>query len=134
MVGAGRYRRGMTTITPYLTVSDGAAALDFYRRAFGAEIVERYDDDGRLGHATLTVAGAVLFLSDEFPSLGAVSPTTVGGSTAAVVLGVADPDATYAAAVAAGATADRAVELDGSGHRSGWVVDPFGHRWNIRTE
>jgi PhnB protein len=123
----------MTTITPYLTVSDGDAALAFYRRAFDAVVVERYDDGGRLAHATLTIGGAVLFVSDEYPALGAVSPSSLGGSTAAVVLGLADPDAAYAAAVAAGATADRPVEVDGSGARSGWIVDPFGHRWNIRT-
>ncbi|MDL9979018.1 VOC family protein [Microbacterium sp. ASV49] len=123
----------MTTITPYLTVSDGPAALDFYRRAFGAEVIERYDDaDGRLAHATLDVGGAILLVSGEYPELGAVSPTTLGGSTAAVVLAVVAPDATYAAAVDAGATADRPIEVDGSGARSGWIVDPFGHRWNIR--
>jgi PhnB protein len=124
----------MTSITPYLTVSDGPAALDFYRRAFDAVVVERYDDGELLAHATLRIGDAVLLVSGEFPRLGAVSPSTVGGSTAAVVLAVSDPDATYAAAVDAGASADRPVEVDGSGTRSGWLVDPFGHRWNIRAE
>jgi PhnB protein len=124
----------MTSITPYLTVSDGPAALDFYGRAFGAVVVERYDDGELLAHATLTIGDAVLLVSGEFPDLGAVSPTTVGGSTAAVVLATRDPDAAYQAAVTAGARGDRPVEVDGSGTRSGWIVDPFGHRWNIRAE
>jgi PhnB protein len=131
--GTGAYGRIMTSLTPYLTVSDGAAALDFYRRAFGAVVVERHDDGKLLAHATLRMGDAVLLVSGEFPSLGAVSPTTVGGSTAAVVLAVEDPDEVYAAAIEAGATADRPVEIDGSGTRSGWMTDPFGHRWNIRA-
>ncbi len=124
----------MTDAIPYLTVHDGAAALDFYGRAFGAEVVQRYDDGSRLAHATLRIGDATLFVSAEFPQLGAVSPRSLGGSTAAVVLLVADPDATYTGAVAAGASAQRPVEPDGTGVRSGWLVDPFGHRWNIRAE
>jgi len=121
------------TATPYLTVHDGDAALMFYQQAYGAQIVERYTDEGRVAHATLAIGDARVFVSDEFAELGAVSPRTLGGSTVAVVLGVRDPDAVYAAAVDAGAVADRPVAVDGSGARSGWLTDPFGHRWNIRT-
>ncbi|MBD3942345.1 VOC family protein [Microbacterium sp. NEAU-LLC] len=121
------------TAIPYLTVHDGAAALEFYQQAFGAAVRERYDDRNRIAHATLVIGGARLFVSDEFAELGALSPRTLGGSTVAVVLGVPDPDATYAAAVDAGAAPDRPVAVDGSGARSGWLTDPFGHRWNIRT-
>lgn len=123
----------MTTILPYLTVHDGAAAIDFYQRAYGATTEERFDDGNRVAHATLTVGGATLFVSDEFVEFGAVAPRTLNGSTVAVVLSVAEPDEVFAAAVAAGATADRPVAVDGSGASSGWLTDPFGHRWNIRT-
>ncbi len=123
----------MTKAIAYLTVDDGAAALDFYTRAFGAEVTERYDDEGRLGHATLVIGDATVFVSDEYHEHGAVAPKTLGGSTAAVVLAVADPDARYAAAVDAGGHPQRPVADDGFG-RGGWLVDPFGHRWNIRSE
>lgn len=58
----------MTTAIAYLTVDDGAAALAFYARAFGAEVTERYDDGGKLGHATLAIGDAEVFVSDEYPS------------------------------------------------------------------
>lgn len=123
----------MTSTIPYLTVDDGPAAVDFYTNAFGFEVTERYDDGDRLGHATMTNGDATIFVSDEYPQLGAVAPKSLGGSTCAVSMSVPDPDATYAAAVEAGAQADRPVEMDGGGERSGWLVDPFGHRWNIRA-
>ena len=122
----------MTRITPYLTVHDGEAALEFYAHAFGAQVRERYDDGGQVAHATLEVDGAIFFVSDEYTEMGAYAPKTVGHATCAVVLTVDDADAAYQTAVAAGATGDREV-ADDPGGRSGWVVDPFGHRWNLRT-
>ncbi|GEN81582.1 VOC family protein [Actinotalea fermentans] len=121
------------TLTPYLTVHDGVAALAYYAAAFGArEEGERYvEGDGRIGHATLVIGEDVLFVSDEFQEFGAYSPATVGHATGAVVLEVGDVDRVYAAAIAAGGTADR--EPSGEpGAREGWLVDPFGHRWALR--
>jgi PhnB protein len=123
----------MTTVIPYLTVHDGTTALDFYAAAFGAEVTERFDDGTRLAHATMIIGDAVIMVSDEYRDLGAVAPHTLGGATTAIVLQVTDPDETFARAVRAGATAQRPVEEDGSGARSGWLVDPYGHRWNIRS-
>lgn len=122
----------MTSITPYLTVDDGEAALRFYAEAFDADVLERYDDGGRVAHATLAIGDAQLFVSDEHTELGAYAPATLGHSTCAVVLAVDDPDVSYERAVTAGATADRPVAEDPGG-RSGWLVDPFGHRWNLRS-
>lgn len=121
----------MSRLTPYLTVDDAAAAIAFYAAAFGArETGERYTEDGKVGHASLRIGEDELFLSDEFHDYGAYAPRTVGHSTVALVLAVDDVDATYAAALAAGATADREPSGEG-GDRRGWLVDPFGHRWSL---
>ena len=97
-------------LSPYLMVKRGPEALDWYVRAFGAEVVERYDmDDGRLGHATLSLNGGSLMLSDEFPELaeivGTTSPETLGGTTSSVHLSVDDVDCWFDRAIQAGATA-----------------------------
>lgn len=121
----------MATLTAYITCDGAADALIFYQRAFDG--VERYRipmDDGRLGHAEIAIGDTVLMLSDEAPEYEALAPTRLGGSTCALVLEVEDPDAVYARAVAAGATAVREVRDEPYG-RGGWLRDPFGHRWNV---
>lgn len=121
----------MAEISCYLAVHDGKAAIAFYTEAFGATETLRYtDDEGRIGHAEVDIDGARLMLSEEYPDLGAHSPRSLGGATSAVVLAVPDVDATYQRAVAAGAAADRP-PVDNPIGRSGWLVDPFGHRWNL---
>jgi PhnB protein len=123
----------MTKMVPYLTVHDAASAIAFYAAAFGAtETGGRDEGDGRIGFVALTIADDALYLSDEFPEFGAYAPATLGHSTAAIVLEVDDVDAVYAAAVAAGATADRE-PADQGDERRGWLVDPFGHRWAIHS-
>ncbi len=118
--------------TPYLCVHDGAAAIDWYVDAFGAvEDFRVVGDDGRLGHAELTVDGARFMLSDEYPDLGVVSPRTLGGTATTIHLDVADVDTTYARAVAAGATALGEPADQAHGSRHGTLVDPFGHRWML---
>src|SRR5690606_4466330 len=120
------------TTTPYLCVHDGAGAIDWYVQAFGAEEVMRVvADDGVLGHAELTVDGARFMLSDEHPALGVVSPRTLGGTATAIHLQVLDVDATFARAVAAGATALAEPADQPHGARHGTLVDPFGHRWML---
>jgi PhnB protein len=69
-------------------------------------------------------------LADEWPEYLVLSPNTLGGSSVSLVLTVADPDAVFERAVAAGATIERPLKDELFG-RSGWLVDPFGHRWNI---
>lgn len=123
----------MATLTPYLTVHDGVAAIAFYAAAFGAvESGDRYEEDGRIGFAELTIDGAPLYLSDEAHEYGAWSPRSAGHATAAMALDVPDVDATYARAVAAGATVDREPGDQGD-ERRGWLVDPFGHRWVVSS-
>jgi len=118
--------------TPYLTVHDAAAAIDWYGEAFGAtEQFRVVGDDGLLGHAELTVGSARFMLSDEYPALGVVSPRTLGGTATAIHLEVADVDATFARAVTAGATSLREPADQPHGARHGTLVDPFGHRWML---
>ncbi len=125
----------MGRTVPCLTVDDGVGALAFYAAAFGATAGERYDEeDGRIGFVALDIHGAPVFLSDEAHEYGAYAPKTLDGrSTCAVVVSVPDVDATYASAVAAGATPDRAPQDLPDGTRGGWLVDPFGHRWLVTS-
>jgi PhnB protein len=122
-----------THVTAYLCAQDAAAALAFYKQAFAA--TERYrmtGDDGRVGRAEFTIGETALFLSDEYPEMAVVSPKTLGGSPVAFVLEVADLDATWQRALDAVAIVTRPIAEAPFG-RGGWLVDPFGHRWNLMT-
>lgn len=122
-------------VTPYLMVADARAALAFYEEAFGARPVSEpiVMDDGRVGHAEIEINGSVLMLADEFPEMGLVGPLRRGGTSVSLVLYVPDVDATFARAVALGATAERPPADEFYGSRAGWLVDPFGHRWSVST-
>lgn len=123
---------GATGLHAYLAVHDGRAAIDFYRRAFGA--VEEFrvvGDDGRLGHAELRIGAVRLMLADEYPEVGATSPVTLGGSGVLLYFEVPDCDAAHDRAVAAGATSRRPPEDQAHGNRTATISDPFGHRWML---
>lgn len=121
-------------VTPYLAVKDAAAALEFYKRAFGARETIRLTGPGnRIGHAEIEIAGAPIMLSDEFPDYGSLSPQTIGGSPVKIHLYVDDVDALARQAVAAGATVVRPVEDQFYGDRSGHLADPFGYTWIVST-
>jgi PhnB protein len=126
---------GYHTVTPFLVVDGGTAALDFYRRAFGA--TERYRmpaQDGRLMHAEIQIGDSVVMLSDSFPEMGGgKSPKALGGTASSLLLYVPDVDAAFKRAVEAGATARQQPENMFWGDRFGKLVDPFGHEWQIAT-
>jgi PhnB protein len=127
-------RDGYHTATPYLTVKNAAAAIEFYKHAFGAEEIRRLvATDGKMMHAEIRIGDSIVMLSDEFPSHGALSPETLGGSAMFVVLSLNDVDTRIQQAVAAGATVLRPVANQFSGDRSGTIQDPFGHRWTLTT-
>ncbi|HEX4631189.1 MAG TPA: VOC family protein [Chthoniobacterales bacterium] len=127
-------RDGYHTATPYLTVKNAAAAIEFYGRAFGAEEMRRLvAPDGKVMHAEIRIGDSIIMLSDEFPSHGALSPETLGGSAMFVVLSIEDVDARIQQAVTAGATVFRPAADQFSGDRSGTIQDPFGHRWTLTT-
>jgi uncharacterized glyoxalase superfamily protein PhnB len=121
-------------LTPYLVVHDARAALAFYAEAFGAvPRGEPYvEPDGRIGHAELVVAGALVMLADEYPELGLLGPLARGGVSATLHLEVPEVDATVARAVAAGAALERPA-ADASYGRTAVVRDPSGHRWMLQT-
>ena len=125
---------GYTAVTPYLTIKNAAAAIEFYKKAFGAvEVMRMPMPDGRLMHAEITIAGAHVMLHDEMPEWGALGPDTRGGSASSIMLYVPNVDEVYQRAVAAGATAKMPVADQFYGDRCGNVSDPFGHQWTIST-
>lgn len=117
-----------------MTVSNGAKAIEFYQKAFGAiEEMRMASPDGKIGHAELKIGAARFMLSDEYPEMGVRSPESIGGSPVALHLYVEDVDATFAQAVAAGAKVVRKLEDQFYGDRAGKLVDPFGHCWFLAT-
>ena len=125
---------GFTAVTPYLTIAGAAAAIDFYKKAFGAEEAYRLPTpDGKIMHAEIHIGGAAIMLHDEMPEWKALSPKTLGGSATTIMLYVKDPDATVKRAVDAGATLTMEVSDQFYGDRCGNIVDPFGHKWSIAS-
>jgi len=121
-------------VTPYLCCRDATRALDFYERAFGARVSNRYlTPEGVVGHADLEVFGARFMLSDEWPDESVFSPAKYGGTPVAIHLVVPDVDALAERAVAAGARLERPIADQPHGERMGVLRDPFGHRWFVAT-
>jgi PhnB protein len=116
------------TIAPWLSVRRSAEAVEFYKAAFGAIEVYRLDADGVI--ARLSIDGAEFWVGDESPEHGNFSPESLNGSSVRIILTVADPNAVFAQARAAGATEVYPVSEE-HGWRIGRVVDPYGHHWEI---
>ena len=125
---------GYSTITPYLTVNNASAAIDFYKRAFGAKEVVRMDGpQGKIGHAELKIGNSMLMLADEMPGGGTRSPQSLGGTASAVFLYVEDVDSTFKQATSAGAKVEAPLADMFWGDRFGKLTDPFGHSWALAT-
>jgi PhnB protein len=125
---------GYHTASPYLIVANAAAALEFYRAAFGATLKRRLAmPEGKIMHAEMRIGDSIVMLADEFPSHDAFSPAHFGGSPVSVVLYVENADTLYAQALEAGATSLRPMTDQPFGDRSGTIRDPFGHRWTLTT-
>jgi PhnB protein len=119
-----------TTIAPMLSVRHGAKAVEFYKAAFGATEVFRVESPDGAVVSRLSVDGAEFWVADESPAHFNFSPESLGGGTVRMILTVAEPDAMFARAIAAGATQVVAME-NNYGWRLGRVVDPYGHHWEI---
>lgn len=126
---------GYHTLTPFLICKGAAQALDFYQRAFGADIESQLvGPDGKLMHAALRIGDSVLMLTDECPEMGGFSPLHFNGSPVTVHLSVADADAAFARATGAGATPLMPVCEMFWGARYGVFKDPYGHTWSVATQ
>ena len=125
---------GYHTVTPYLVFEDAAAAIDFYKTAFGAKERMRMEaPDGKIGHAEIEIGDSLVMLSDAFPQTTARPPSELGGTNAGVFLYVDDVDAMTQRAIKAGATVTMEVADQFWGDRFGSLTDPFGHSWSIAT-
>jgi len=125
---------GYSTISPYLAVDDAAEAIEYYKKAFGAEETERMEaPGGKIGHAELKIGDSHVMLSDPFPQASTRPPKELGGTSASIFMYVEDVDAVVQKAVDAGATVTMEVEDQFWGDRFGSITDPFGHNWSIAT-
>lgn len=126
---------GVHSLTPYLTICGASAAIDFYASAFGAVELMRMDAPGgdKVIHADLLIGDSHIYISEEFPEMGARSPIAMGGTPVAIHLYVEDVDATFAAAIEAGGTAVMPPMDMPWGDRWGKLTDPYGHSWSVAT-
>lgn len=124
---------GYHTATPYLILDGAASAIDFYKRAFGATELTRYEDKGRIGHAEIKVGDSVIMMADEYPEIGYKNPKAYGGTPVSIMLYLTDVDAQFKQAVDAGARVLRPLENQFYGDRTATIEDPFGHVWTMAT-
>jgi PhnB protein len=125
--------KGYQTVTPYLTVNNAAEAIQFYKDAFGAKEVMRFEHEGIIGHAEIEIGGSRVMLGEEMPEWGNKSPRTLGGSPAGLYVYLPDVDRAFAQAIKAGAKQEQPVTDQFYGDRTGSLIDPFGHRWTLGT-
>ncbi len=125
---------GYQTVTPYLTIRDAKAAVEFYRRAFGAELTMKLTmPDGSYAHAEITIGDCHLMMAEENPQWGNTSPQTLNGSPVSFMVYVPDVDAAFKRALDAGCTQVRPVENQFYGDRTGTLKDPYGFQWSLGT-
>jgi PhnB protein len=125
---------GFRSVTPYLVVNNASAAIEFYKKAFGAKELSRNPTpDGKILNAQIKIGDSMVMVSDEynFPGSPMKSPTTLGGSTVTVHLYSKDVNKLFAQAVAAGASVLSPLDNTFWGERYGYLIDPFGHSWSL---
>jgi PhnB protein len=125
---------GYHSVTPYLLVRGAARAIDYYKKAFGAEELMRMDaPGGKIGHAEIKIGNSPIMLADEHPERGHKSPETVGGSSVMLMIYIDDVDTVFKRALAAGGKEVQPLKDQFYGDRSGTLTDPFGHTWTVAT-
>lgn len=124
---------GYEGVTPYLVCKNAEGAIDYYKRAFGAEELFRIGTPGMVGHAEMKIGNAIFMLADEHPEMNALSPETLGESPVGLMVYVENVDEFAAKAIAEGIEILRPVEDQFYGDRAGHFKDPFGHKWTFAT-
>lgn len=124
----------MHTVTPHIVVDGAAEAIEFYKKAFGAEEMCRLPaPNGKIMHAAIRIGDSMIMMADQCPEWGCMGPKALNGSSVTLHLQVADADALFARAVEAGCTVTMPLDDAFWGDRYGRVADPFGHDWSIAT-
>ena len=122
------------TVTPYLIIEGAAAAIEFYKKAFGAKELFRFPaPEGKIGHAEIKIGDSPIMLADAYPDMGYNGPKSLGGSPVSLMIYVENVDTVFNQAVQAGATVKEAVSDKFYGDRIGSLIDPFGHVWHVST-
>jgi PhnB protein len=125
---------GFHAVTPSLIVRGAAEAIEFYKKAFGAQLRYRFDmPDGKVGHAEMVIDGSPVMLGEETPAWDAKSPQALNGSPVTLWIYTKDADALMDRAVQAGAKVTMAIADQFWGDRIGGVTDPYGHQWVLAT-
>jgi uncharacterized glyoxalase superfamily protein PhnB len=127
--------QGMHTLTPNLVIRDCAKAIEFYKRALGAQEISRMPaPDGKsIWHAELRIGDSVVFMNDEMPGMGRPAPTPDNPVPVTMWLYVPDCDAAFDRAVKAGAKETMKPADMFWGDRCSGVADPFGYLWSFAT-
>jgi PhnB protein len=130
-----RVPQGFHTVTPHLVVRGASEAIEFYKKAFGARELSRAPGpDGKsLMHAEIQIGDSHVFLNDEYPDMGSVSPLALKGTPVTIHLYVEDVDRVFQQAVQAGAKVAMPLADQFWGDRYGIVIDPYGHRWSLAS-
>jgi PhnB protein len=127
---------GYNSLTSYISVRGGAKAIEFYKKVFDAKEIGRLSmPDGTVTHAELAIGDSKLWLADENPQWGNLSPLALNGSSVSLCLYVEDADKVFTEALKQGAKVigDMVVKDQFYGDRAGSFIDPFGHKWTVMT-
>ena len=131
---ASKIPSGMHSVTPHLVCAGAANAIEFYKKAFGAEEQARLPGpDGKIMHAAVKIGDSTVMLVDEMPEWGSLGPKALKGSPVTIHLYVDDADRFVERAAKAGAKVTMPVADMFWGDRYGQLQDPFGHHWSVAT-
>ena len=127
--------QGFHTLTPHLIVRNADQAIEFYKKAFGAELIGGIArmPNGKVMHAELRIGDSFLMLNDEMPEFGALSPVSGGGASVTIHIYTNNVDAAFERATSAGAQVSMPLMDQFWGDRYGLVTDPSGHKWSLAT-
>ena len=125
---------GFHSITPSLVINNANEAIEFYKKAFDAKEIYRFPTpDGKILHAMIQIGDSFVMMSDEFPTMGLKSPSSIGGTAVTLHLYVEDADKIFKQAIDSGAVVTMPIMDAFWGDRYGMVIDPYGHSWAIAT-